>query len=430
MPQNDKNNNRRVSTGSYPGATRNIGKNVASNRTCSSSEDKTVMIDTFQIKSNFNSLPADKIKKEQNKIFDYKRLFTKENMKKFRSHLYFYGTIVLVSLALAWGIICVGNDVEKFIAPDKEITVTIEKGSSTGEIAAALKKNDVIDFKLMFKLYSKFKKADGKYQYGNYTLNKNMSYKEIISALKKSAVKRETVKFTIPEGYEQRQIVDLLVSKGYCEKEKLEDVLNNYNFDYSFTKNLKDRRDRLEGYLFPDTYEIYVGEDEVSIVKRMLDNFEEKVVKSDLNSLVKSSKYSLDELITLASIVEREGKAKDELKKVASVFYNRLKDDTYPYLESCATVQYILPSRKDVLSVADTKIDNKYNTYKYKGLPPGPIACPGIEAIKAVLSPEKTDYKYFVAKSDGTHIFSKTYKEHLSAIKNAGSSSSGTGTVN
>ncbi len=418
-------------TGSYPGAAGGYHiKNDSDNAGGYTVDNDIPRANTGEINRRSQAVRSSKDqKKAPGGKFDFKALFSSENMKAFYKHLAFYGCIVLVSLLLAFGIITVANDVYAFIKPNEEIVVSIPEGSSTSDIASTLKGSGVIDHPFVFKLYSRLKKADGQYQFGEYTLNSNMTYDEIISELKKSSVQKESVKFTIPEGYEQNQIVDLLVEKGYCERDSLEDALQNHEYDYDFLKDLPERRDRLEGYLFPDTYEIYVGEDAVSIVNRMLKNFETKVLTDENKKLIEKSDLSLDELITLASIVEREGQAAEELPKVASVFYNRLNSPTYSYLESCATIQYVLPERKEVLSIADTKTDSPYNTYMHKGLPPGPISCPGLAAISAVLEPETTDYYYFVSNKDGTHLFAKTYSEHLANIERAGSSSSGTGTV-
>lgn len=419
-------------TGSYPGASGGYHSNPDIEQERSYvSDDNIPRANTGEINRRSQAVrnSADAKQKKSAGKFDFKALFSSENMKAFYKHFAFYGCIVLVSLLLAFGIINVANDVYAFIKPNEEIVVSIPEGSSTSNIASTLKGSGVIDHPFIFKLYSRLKKADGQYQFGEYTLNSNMTYDEIIKELKKSSVQKESVKFTIPEGYEQNQIVDLLVEKGYCDRDSLEDALQNHQYDYDFLKDLPERRDRLEGYLFPDTYEIYKGEDAVSIVNRMLKNFETKVLTDENKKLISKSDLSLDELITLASIVEREGQAAEELPKVASVFYNRLNSTTYSYLESCATIQYVLPERKEVLSIADTKTDSPYNTYMHKGLPPGPISCPGLAAIQAVLEPETTDYYYFVSNKDGTHLFAKTYNEHLENVKKAGSSSAGTGTV-
>ena len=432
MAEQSRKTPRRADTGSYPGTHRATDGPSGRYTRPSAQNDETRRIPVAQVRAASRAAgvrqTAKRNKERQTEKFNFGVLFSKKNMRAWRSHLIFYGIVITVSLLLAAGIIAAANDINAFVAEDESVTVLIPQGSSTKQIGTILKENDLVDSVLLFQGYCKLKKADGKFQYGEYQLNTNMSYKEMVRALKKSSVSRETATVTIPEGYEQQQIIDLLVSKKYADRDKLERVMNEYEFDYEFLKDIPARNNRLEGYLFPDTYEIFVG-DEVSIVKKMLDNFESKISDQKIQTLIKNSDYSLDELITLASVVEREGAKAEELPRVASVFYNRLNNKQYPYLESCATVQYILPERKTVLSIADTKVDNPYNTYQNRGLPPGPIACPGLSAIKAVLEPEDTDYFYFVATSDGTHLFGKTYNEHLSNIRKAGSGQTGTGTV-
>ncbi len=419
----EQNTPRKASTGSYPG--RSVQRTPAgayNRRGHTDSGTRKIQVPGGEGRPTRKSavLSADKER------FDFKELFSKKNMRRFRGHLIFYLVLVTIAILLTWCVVVAANDINAFVKEDEVIVVTIPKGASVGEIGKILEQNEVIDSSLVFRGYCKFKKSSG-FQYGEYELNSNLSYKEIITQLKKASETRQTAKITIPEGYTQPEIVDLLVEEGYADRAALEDVIANYDFDYEFLKDLPKRNNRLEGYLFPDTYEIFVG-DEVSIINTMLSNFQKKLEDEEIQKLLKKSDYTLDEIIIMASIVEREGANDSEFGKVASVFYNRLDSDTYPYLESCATVQYVLPERKDVLSIADTEMDNPYNTYINKGLPPGPIACPGLAAIKAALSPEETDYYFFVASPNGT-IFSKTYSEHLANVKKAGNGSSGTSTV-
>lgn len=423
--QNQNNTPRRASTGAYPGRSSDsapAGKYPSRPRT--SSKTRQIPVEETRVARSARKPTVVNTEKER---FDFKELFSKKNMRKFRGHLIFYMILVTISLLLTWCVVVAANDINAFVKEDETIVVTIPQGSSVTQIGEILENNDVISSKLVFRLYCKFKQSSG-FQYGEYELNSNLSYKEIITALKKSSESRETATITIPEGYEQKDIVELLVDKGYADRTALEDVIANYEFDYDFIADLPKRNNRLEGYLFPDTYEIFVG-DEVSIINTMLSNFQKKVLEdSEVLVLLEDSDYTLDEIVTLASIIEREGANSEEFAKVSSVFHNRLNSDTYPYLESCATVQYVLPERKDVLSIADTEMDNPYNTYINKGLPPGPIACPGLAAIKSALSPEDTDYYFFVASSNGT-IFSKTYSEHLANVRKAGNGSTGTSTV-
>ncbi len=183
--------------------------------------------------------------------------------------------------------------------------------------------------------------------------------------------------------------------------------------EYEFLKDPKIIT--LEGFLFPDTY--YISEDlnEEEIIKIFLDRFNQIYIENDISEHILEKNISLNDFITMASIVEREAVKPEERAIISGIFYNRLGIDMP--LQSCATVQYILKERKPILSIADTKINSPYNTYINKGLPPTPIASPGLDAILATLNPNKTDYIYFVAKGDGGHEFSKTYEEHLRAKK-------------
>lgn len=424
MAEHDPRNPRRAATGSYQRRTEPTS-HTAPKRRVRRTSSKTRPIPTGEVRTSQSRMTGSTVISDKER-FNFKELFSKKNMRRFNRHLIFYFFLVTIALIITWFAIVAANDINAFIKDDETIVVSIPKGSGANEISSILKKNGVIDSNTAFKVYCKFKKTSG-FQYGEYELNSNMCYKEIITALKKSSESRQTAKITIPEGYEQREIVELLVSKKYADRKTLEDVLANYNFDYDFVRDLPKRNNRLEGYLFPDTYEIFVG-DEVSIVNTFLANFQKKISDPEIQKLLRKSNFTLDEIVTLASIVEREGADKNEFKKVASVFYNRLNSTTYPYLESCATVQYVLPQRKGVLSIADTKMDNPYNTYENKGLPPGPIACPGLDAIKAALEPDQTDYYFFVANGESS-LFAKTYAEHQRNVKNAGNGTGGTSTV-
>jgi UPF0755 protein len=205
----------------------------------------------------------------------------------------------------------------------------------------------------------------------------------------------------------------MLVELELGTKEEIKQIINTYYFDFPLLSQMPTNTEyRLEGYLFPDTYQVYQeasAENIVSIIQRMLDNFQSKT--ADLQAQADN----WNEIIILASIIEREGQKAEELPLVSSVFHNRINQGIK--LESCATVQYILEERKPILSWADTEIDNPYNTYMYQGLTPGPIANPGLAAIEAAMNPATSDYLFFVAKNDGSHLFGRTYQEHLNNIE-------------
>ena len=207
-----------------------------------------------------------------------------------------------------------------------------------------------------------------------------------------------TYKITIPEGYTCTQIAELLDKKEVAEEE-------------AFLKLVKDSEKTSEGYLFPDTYEVPKKYGAEKMVKAMLSNFNQIAIENKFIDRAEEIGFSLDEIIILASIIEKEAKFSEEKSKVSSVFYNRLEIGMK--LQSCATIQYILETPKEILDENDLKIDSPYNTYLYRGLPPGPICNPGLDSIIAALEPEDEDYLYFVLGENGKHIFSKTYQEHL-----------------
>jgi len=298
----------------------------------------------------------------------------------------------------------------------KAIEVVIPEGASTQEIATILRDKGVIRHPLLFRVISKILGVEDKYKHGLFLLGSSMTYEDIMSELQKGAGRNGTVRFTIPEGYELRQIVQRLSEQHLIDADKFMEEVNNGQFNYKFLKDVPKSENRLEGYLFPDTYEVYKDATEREIITKMLDRFNE-IFNEQYYQRAKELNMSIDEVVTLASIIEREAKLDEERPLVSAVFHNRLNSREYPFLQSCATVQYILKERKPVLSVADTKIESPYNTYLHPGLPIGPIASPGKASIHAALYPEDVDYLFFVANSDGSHIYSRTYEEHLEAMK-------------
>lgn len=288
--------------------------------------------------------------------------------------------------------------------------IVITEGMTVKKAADSMKQSGIIRFPLAFRLISRIKGYDTKIHTGQVEITEGMSYNDILYELINA--QPETVKIVIPEGLEIKEIADRfssLVSKDEFYKALEKD------YDYAFLKDLPDREVKLEGYLFPATYEFTKDVTAEQIVDTMLKTFNESFPE-EYYSRSKELGMTVDSIITLASIIERESNSGEDRAKVAGVFYNRLKSNMR--LQSCATVQYALKERKAVLSTQDTKINSPYNTYIHDGLPIGPISSPGGECIKAALYPEETDALYFVLGSDGKHIFSKTFEEHIQA-KNA-----------
>jgi UPF0755 protein len=295
------------------------------------------------------------------------------------------------------------------------VVIEIPKGASTLKIAQILKENHLIKNDLSFRILSKLSKAEGKMQAGRYQMNKGMDATDIIESLIDGSALRDAVKFTIPEGFELRQIADRLENLGLINREEFINLANNGDFKYKFLEDIPKGENRLEGFLFPDTYEISKDATEKEILIKMLERFDAVFTEEDYQRTAELN-MTVQEVITLASIIEREAQLETERPIISGIFHNRMNKGML--LQSCATVQYVLGERKVNLSLKDINIDSPYNTYKNIGLPPAPIASPGKASLEAALYPSETDYYYFVVKSDGEHSFSKTYEEHLKA-KNA-----------
>lgn len=324
------------------------------------------------------------------------------------------GLMVLVLLTLTG---CVSQEDFKAVDPSstEAVLVEIPSGSTAKSIGSKLESEGLIRSAEAFVKAVKDLDAASRLQAGKYQLSKAMSAEDVVRVLAGGEVYRNTFKVVIPEGFEVVQIAQRLKETGHVDEARFFEALKNEDFDYRFLSP-EDRETNLEGFLFPATYTFEVGTSEEEIIRAMLNKFDE-VFKSEYYTQAEALGLTVRQVITMASIVEREARVHEERPVVAGVFYNRI--ETQMPLQSCATVQFILGERKEVLSNADIAIDSPYNTYKFAGLPPGPIASPGERSIKAALYPEDTPYFYFVTTNlgDGSHYFSKTYQEHLQAIE-------------
>ncbi|MBE7012039.1 MAG: endolytic transglycosylase MltG [Ruminococcaceae bacterium] len=319
------------------------------------------------------------------------------------------GVIIAVALCFLLTVVGVLREIYKDDT-DKAVLVDIPEGAGVSQIVQLLEEKEVIDSPFLFKLYEKFN-GGGVYHKGVHKFYVGMSYENILRSLETFV--EVDVAITIPEGYEIYRIAQLLEDNEICTKTDFYEAQKKEYKDFPFLKDARKRENPMEGYLFPDTYQFRRGQSAESVITVMLTNFKNKVYK--LYEESKTDK-TLDEIIIMASIVEREAANETEWGKVASVFYNRLEIGMK--LQSCATVQYVLKERKDILSNEDIKIDSPYNTYKYEGLPIGPIASPGLGAIKAAISPEETEYLYFAATKDGSrNVFNITGEGHMETVK-------------
>lgn len=294
------------------------------------------------------------------------------------------------------------------------INFKIEKGESVLKIGEKLEKEKAISSKICFAYYLWKKNIYGKIIAGEYVINPQNTIPEIalIITHQKEIISGEK-KITFPEGWDIQKI-EARIKNQDLSTEKFLDLTESPDYfrdkyDYDFLTDIPKGKN-LEGYLFPDTYFFSVDANAENIIKKMLDNFDRKL-SDDLRSEVQNQNKTIYEIITLASILEKEVKTPDDKKIVSGIFWNRIKIGQS--LQSCATLAYILEENKKQYSYEDTQIESLYNTYLNPGLPPGPISNPGIISIKAAVYPTETNYNYFLNNPEtGETIFSKTLEEH------------------
>ncbi len=299
---------------------------------------------------------------------------------------------------------------------EQEKLVTIPSGSSVRQIGNILEQQGLIKNGRLFGYYVQYKGWGEQLQAGDYRFVPGATIDELVKSMRDGEVIVNTVHFTIPEGWNVDQIAASLAEKSLVDKQTFLKEVQEGNFpEYPFVADIpknKDRKYRLEGYLFPETYEMEKGATEHEIIAKMLGQFQ-KEIKPEWLEALKQRNMKLDDAVNLASIVEREVTVDKERPIVAGVYFNRLHADWM--LQADATVQFILGKQRDRITFDDLKIKNPYNTYVNKGLPPGPIANPGRASLAAVVSPQKHDYFFYVTKKDGSseHFFSKTLEEHV-----------------
>lgn len=293
--------------------------------------------------------------------------------------------------------------------------VHISPGSTSRDIGRLLEENDMIRDARIFVVLSRFLGLDDELQAGDYLLSPGMNLLEIVSRLREGRVVTEKV--TIKEGMNLRQIASLLASKGLVDEERFLTLAQNDTLIYGEKCPLDKPTPSLEGYLYPDTYIFVRGQSEEEIIKRMVNRFVEVAVPV-LQSYDGETAYTMHELVVLASIIEKEAMVNRERPIISGVFHNRLRINMP--LQSDPTVQYLMDKPRAKLYYSDLAIDSPYNTYKYKGLPPGPISSPGLASLQAAVNPAEVDYLYFVARGDGTHVFSRTFAEHVRARRRVG----------
>ncbi|MEC2078446.1 endolytic transglycosylase MltG [Metabacillus fastidiosus] len=362
-------------------------------------------------------------KKDSDKDLFQKKILEKQQEAKIVRKIVL--TIFIVLLIVFSGIIGGGylyiNSALKPVDPsnNKQITVSIPIGSSVSSIAKILKENGLIKDEKIFRYYVKFKNESG-FQAGKYTFTKAMSFQDIINGLKDGKVTNQAIfQLTIPEGRQLTEIAKIISNKTSYPEDEILKKLTDKKFIQSLQKEypniLTDEmygnnvKYALEGYLFPATYFYY---EEKPTLEQIIDPMVEKTSKivSKYYGELERNNLTVHQFLTMASLIEEEATAKADREKISSVFYNRL-DEEMP-LQTDPTVLYALGKHKDRVLYKDLEVDSPYNTYRNKGLPPGPIANAGEMSLTAALQPEQTDFLYFLATKEGEVIFTKTLQEH------------------
>ncbi len=328
-------------------------------------------------------------------------------------YLLFIFGISAILAALGW---TAANDVLALNKVEKPpVTITITENSSFGDVVDQLKDTGMIEYKGLFHLFASLTGAKDKIAPGTYWINTDMDYRAIISGMSANSSTRAKVeKLAIPEGYNIDQIFALLEEKGVSTIAKLQETAANHNYAFSFLQDLPmgDYK-RLEGYLFPDTYDFYMGEDPKYVINKLLANFDAKLTDK-LRTQIANSGYSIQDILKIASMIEKESDGTDR-NLISSVIHNRIERptrETAGYLNIDATLQYVLPKGETVTQWHYSNLDSPFNTYLHQGLPPTPIANPGMACILAAMNPDQTGYYFYARGKDGLHHFSKTQAEH------------------
>lgn len=402
--------------------------------------EETVMNSHFSDKADLSKFKnqkdkhfvANKEKKKKGK-FSFSDFLTRIGNMSFLPKAILYLAFVLVAAVYCSYFAVTGiNDMFALVSTDTEANITVSADTTVDDVINDLKEQGVIKYPWLFKLYCSVygDGTDVELIEGEYTIPDSLNFSNILYRLTTVRVERTAVWVTIPEGFTVDQIIDLLVSKGIGTRENYVEAINNYPYKHEFVQLLdemgysEDRVYRLEGYLFPDTYEFYTDTAEYLVINRLLNNFNNRFWRfydEEYRADVEAMGMTFDDIVTLASLVQMEARLIIDYEPISYVFHNRLNhSNTFPYLESDATIQYFLDARKEDLTADDLNTDNPYNTYLYPGLTPGAICCPGLDALEAAIYPARPvdangneiNAYYFVSDVTGKTYYAQTNAGH------------------
>lgn len=317
--------------------------------------------------------------------------------------------LVLVSVIFAW-VFYYYQITAPVSSGDSTVEFEIKNGWGVHQISQALNDRRLIRNQFFFETHIWLRNLQRNFKAGVHQLSPTMNIKEIVALLTESGGTEQVI--TIIEGWNKKEITQYLVKQGLINQTDFLSLLDQNSpmaSQYSFLSD-KPKDHDLEGYLFPDTYRVFKYSTPEEIIKKMLNNFDQKL-SEDLRVKIKDQNKSIFEIITLASIIEKEVMNYEDMKMVADIFYKRLKEGIA--LQSDATINFITGKGIVQPTIDDTKIDHPYNTYQFRDLPPGPISNPGLNAIIAAIEPTPNQYFYFLTTKEGEVIYSTTYQEHL-----------------
>lgn len=325
---------------------------------------------------------------------------------------------ILLILILAAAVI--GIDISRDISGKKRSSehvsvIEVSSGDSTRKIAQKLKDSGVIRYSGIFVYMASMQEVDKKLQIGTYEFHNGESYQEILHILKQAPNYRPSVRITFTEGMEVSDIIARFLENGIGTQAGF-DAAVNYDFGLSYLP-AAGTESRLEGFLYPDTYDFFLDDTEVNVLLKLLNRFSQMAANADLEAKANAAGLSVYEAVTLGSIIQKEAGKTSDFALVSSVFHNRLKIDML--LQSDATVSYMIPKSERLPSctAAQLQQDTPYNVYLHKGLPPTPICSPSIDAVIAACEPAESEYLYFIGTPAGETVFAVTYSEHQNNIK-------------
>lgn len=336
--------------------------------------------------------------------------------------------ILLVSIALTRYLMVGVDDLLAVSRASGSAQVELEENCSVGDVADVLKEQGVINNSFFFTMYCLVTGADDGFGQGSFTLDTNLDYEAIINYLQTTGNRQDVVTITFPEGLSLLEVAQKLEENEVCTVEEVLEAANSGEYDnYDFINaidNEEDRYYKLEGYLFPDTYDFYKGEDPKIALGKMINNCQNRFSKETRDEIQEQG-YTIDEVLTLASIVQAEATDEKDMRMVAGILINRLEDgasrDIYR-LECDSTTYYPYRSKSQVPEKERDTFKSTYDTYTIEGLPPGPICNPGMDAIQAVLEPssESAGMYYFCHDADGNAYYASTWSQHEANLAEAG----------